>query len=153
MDGVMFTLEELKKQNEDLTELCDVLCVILQDSSLQKNSYVIDLMNSFKEKVWMHLVFEDDTIYYELLKHPDDEIRNTIDSFHQSGRAIKKQFSAFIRNWNAFTETGEKHDSVHNECRDVFSLIRERIRYESEQIFPLVQQLHDEPAAFTGKQG
>jgi len=137
----MYTLDELKKQNGEIIELCDVLCVLLKEPSLYNNTYAIELMNQFKEKVWMHLVFEDNTIYYELTKHPDDEVSRVVEEFHQSGREIKKQFSNFIRNWKKHVESGEEHESIHNECRDIFTLIRERVRYENENMFPLVKRL------------
>lgn len=137
----MYTLDELKKQNDGIIELCDVLCVLLKHPSLYNNSYAIELMNRFKEKVWMHLVFEDNTIYSELAQHSDDDVSRTLDEFHQSGRVIKKQFSKFIRNWKKYVESGVEHESVHTECRDIFTLIRERVRYENEHMFPLIQQL------------
>jgi len=140
----MYTLDELKKQNNEISELCDVLCVLLKEPSLYNNSFSIELMSQFKEKVWMHLVFEDNTIYYELSQHPDDEVSRAVGEFHQSGRTVKKQFSTFIRNWKKYVESGKEHDSVHGECREIFTLIRERIRYEDDKIFPLVKRLQAE---------
>ena len=137
----MYTLDELKKQNKEISELCDVLCVLLKEPSLYSNSFANELMNRFKEKVWMHLVFEDNTIYSELSQHPDDEISRVVSECHQSGRTIKKQFSMFIRNWKKYVESGKEHVSVHDECREIFTLIRERIRYENDKIFPLVKRL------------
>lgn len=137
----MYTLDELKKQNDEIIELCDVLCVLLKQPSLYNNSIVIELMNRFKEKVWMHLVFEDSAIYSGLSKTSDDEVSRVLDEFHQSGRTIKKQFSNFIRNWKKHVETGKEHESVHSECRDILTLIRERVYYENEQMLPLVKRL------------
>ena len=137
----MYTLDELERQNNEITELCDVLCAILKDSSLHNNSIATELMDRFKEKVWMHLVFEDNTIYSELVQHPDDEVSQAVGEFHQSGRTIKKRFSNFIRNWKKYAESGEGHDSVHSDCSDIFSLIRDRVRYENDTIFPLVKRL------------
>jgi len=134
----MYSLDELKKQNNEIIEFCDVLCVLLNEPSLYNNSIAIELMSRFKEKVWMHLVFEDNTIYSELSQHPDDKISQAVDEFHQSGRTIKKQFSTFIRNWKKYVESGEEHDAVHSDCRDIFTLIRERVHYENEKIFPLL---------------
>ena len=112
----MYTLEELKKQNIEIVELCDVLCVLLKENALYNNTFVIELMNRFKEKVWMHLVFEDNTIYSELAQHPDEEFSRVVKEFHNSGRDIKKQFSGFIRNWKKYVESGKEHQSLHGEC-------------------------------------
>ncbi len=138
----MYTLDELEKQNNEIIELCDVLCVLLKEPSLYNNVFAIELMNRFKEKVWMHLVFEDNTIYSELSQHPDADVSVVVNEFHQSGRTIKRQFSAFIRNWKKYVESGKEHDSIHSDCSDIFTLIRERVRYENDKIFPLVKRLH-----------
>ena len=137
----MYTLDELKKQNDEIIELCDVLCVVLKQPSLYNNSYAIELMNRFKEKVWIHLAFEDETIYSGLSQNTDEEVRCALDEFHQSGRVIKKQFSTFIRNWKKFVESGKEHKSIHSECSDIFDLIRKRVCYENDQMFPLVKRL------------
>lgn len=138
----MYTLDELEKQNSEIIELCDVLCALLKESSLYNNSVVVEIMDRFKEKVWMHLVFEDNTIYSELVQHPDEEVSKVVGEFHQSGRTIKKQFSSFIRNWKKYIQSGEEHDSIHRACSDIFSLIRDRVRYETDIMFPLVKRLH-----------
>ena len=52
----MYSVGELKKQNEDISELCDLLSVLIEHRSLHNNSYVCELMARFREKVWMHLV-------------------------------------------------------------------------------------------------
>ncbi|MCG6886662.1 MAG: hypothetical protein LJE74_05585, partial [Proteobacteria bacterium] len=62
----MYTLDELKNQNEEIARLCDVLSVLVEHRSMHNNPYVCELMSRFKEKVWMHLVFEDNTFYSEL---------------------------------------------------------------------------------------
>jgi hypothetical protein len=140
----MYTLDELKRQNNEIIELCDVLCVLLKEPSLYNNSFSNELMERFKEKVWMHLIFEDNTIYSELSLHPDDEFRQIVDEFHQSGRAIKKKFSAFIRNWRKYAESGKQHNVVHSECQDILSMIRERAHYENDKMFPIVEKISAE---------
>lgn len=140
----MYTLDELKKQNDEIVELCDVLCVLLKEPSLYNNSFSIELMDRFKEKVWMHLIFEDNTIYSELSQHPDEEFGRIVDEFHQSGRAIKRQFSAFIRNWRKYAESGKEHNIVHGECQEILTMIRERARYENDKMFPVVKKMQIE---------
>ena len=73
----MYSVDELKKQNEDIADLCDVLSVLIEHRSLHNNRYVCELMARFREKVWMHLVFEDNTIYAELIRHNDKSISDT----------------------------------------------------------------------------
>lgn len=136
----MYSLDELKQQNRDISELCDVLSVLIEQSSLHNNPYVCELMKRFKEKVWMHLVFEDNTVYAELARHDDTAISNVAKGFHDSARAIKHRFSDYVKHWCKPAVTEKEHQALVKESREIFDLIRDRIHYENEQMFPLVEQ-------------
>jgi len=136
----MYSLDELKEQNKEISQLCDVLSVLMEQQSLHNNPFVCELMTRFKEKVWVHLVFEDNTIYAALLHTGDEKISNTAKAFHDSAKEIKHRFSGFVRHWCSMPGSDSEHDMLSNESREIFALIRERITYEEEKIFPLVKQ-------------
>lgn len=136
----MYSLDELKEQNKEISQLCDVLSVLMEQKSLHNNPFVCELMTRFKEKVWVHLVFEDNTIYAALLHTGDETISNTAKTFHDSAKEIKHRFSGFVRHWCSMPGSDSEHDMLSNESREIFALIRERITYEEEKIFPLVKQ-------------
>lgn len=134
----MYSLEELKKQNEDIAELCDVLSVLVQQKSLRNNSYLCELMNRFKEKVWMHLVFEDNTIYAQLARHQDDAISTTARNFHDSAREVRQCFSRYVKHWCGHASGGGEQEELQHDSDELFRLVRARIKYEDEHIFPLI---------------
>lgn len=136
----MYSLDELKEQNKEISQLCDVLSVLMEQPSLHSNPFVCDLMTRFKEKVWVHLVFEDNTIYAALLHTGDEKISDTAKAFHDSAKEIKHRFSGFVRHWCSLPGTNSEHEMLSKESREIFTLIRERIAYEDEKIFPLVEQ-------------
>lgn len=136
----MYSLDELKEQNKEISQLCDVLSVLMEQQSLHDNPFVCELMTRFKEKVWVHLVFEDNTIYAALLHTGDEKVSNTAKAFHDSAKEIKHRFSGFVRHWCSLPGSSSEHEMLSNESRDIFTLIRERISYEEEKIFPLVEQ-------------
>lgn len=136
----MYTLDELKNQNQEISQLCDVLSVLIEQSSLHNNPFVNELMKRFKEKVWVHLVFEDNTIYAALLHTGDDKTSNVAKTFHDSAKEIKHRFSGFVRHWCSMPESNEERESLKKESSEIFRLIRDRISYENEQIFPLVEK-------------
>ncbi|HHJ16138.1 MAG TPA: hemerythrin domain-containing protein [Gammaproteobacteria bacterium] len=134
----MYSLEELKKQNEDIAELCDVLSVLVKQKSLRNNAYLCELMTRFKEKVWMHLVFEDNTIYAQLARHQDKAISETARSFHDSAREVRQCFSRYARHWcHPVADDGEQAVLQHD-SDELFRLVKARIQYENEHIFPLI---------------
>jgi len=136
----MYSLNELKTQNQEISQLCDVLSVLMKQQSLHDNPYVGELMKRFKEKVWVHLVFEDNTIYAALLHTDDEKVSRVAKAFHDSAKEIKHRFSGFVRHWTSSPVSGSEHDTLSKECDEIFSLIRDRLAYENEKIFPLVEQ-------------
>lgn len=136
----MYSLDELKQQNKEISQLCDVLSVLMEQPSLHDNPFVCDLMKKFKEKVWVHLVFEDNTIYAALLHTDDEKVTSIAKVFHDSAKEIKHRFSGFVRHGCSLPVTSEEHEVLRLESREIFNLIRERITYENDHIFPLVEK-------------
>lgn len=136
----MYSLEELRLQNQEISQLCDVLTVLMEQPSLHNNPFVCELMTRFKEKVWVHLVFEDNTIYAALLHTGNDEISKKAKAFHDSAKEIKHRFSGFVRHWCSLPGTNSEHEELKSESSAIFALIRNRISYENDQIFPLVAE-------------
>ena len=136
----MYSLDELKKQNEDISELCDVLSVLIEARSLHDNSYVCELMSRFREKVWMHLVFEDNTVYAELARHQDPSISETALNFHNSAKEIRKSFSRYVKHWCKPSISDSEHEARRQDSEALFRMIRERIDYENQHMFPLIQE-------------
>lgn len=139
----MYTLNELKRQNQEISDLIDVLSVLIEKQELRKNPFVCELVSSFNEKVWMHLVFEDNTIYSELAKHHNPDISNIANQFHDSARQVKKSFSNYVKLWCQTSTTEGNHEAFIDTSTKIFDLIRDRVRYESEEMFPLVEQHFD----------
>jgi hemerythrin-like domain-containing protein len=136
----MYTLDELKKQNREINDLIDLLAVLTEHENLRHNPFACELVSRFNEKVWMHLVFEDNTIYAELAKHHNPEISRIANQFHASAREVKKHFTHYVKLWcNTSTDEASQATFIA-ESKKVFKLIRQRVQFESEEIFPLVEQ-------------
>lgn len=135
----MYSVAELKQQNQDICQLCDVLSPLMENAALHDNPYVCELMTRFKEKVWMHLVFEDNTVYAELARHPDSDINEVAQKFHDSAREIKHRFSMYVKHWCKPARSEADHEVLRDESREIFRMVRERVAYENEQMFPLIE--------------
>ena len=138
----MYSVDELKKQNEDIAELCDVLSVLIEHRSLHNNSYVCELMARFREKVWMHLVFEDNTIYAELTRHNDKSISDTARGFHDSAKEIRQCFSHYVKHWCGPAIDDADREAMLKESSELFRLVKERIHYENAYMCPLIEEQH-----------
>ncbi len=135
----MYTLDELRRQNQEITHLCEVLSVLVDQPHLHNNPVVCELMTRFKEKVWLHLVFEDNNLYQELARHDDAATRAAVQEFHDSARALKKRFSGYVRRWCQPEISDDEHQALVAESREIFELIRNRVCYEDERLFPLLE--------------
>ena len=134
----MYSLDELKDQNQEISDLCAVLSVLVEQKSLHNNPFVCDLMARFKEKVWLHLVFEDNTIYSALSRHDNSAVSEVARDFHDSARQIKKRFSRYVRRWCNPSVGDKDHDELVIESREIFRLIIDRVEFENQKMFPLI---------------
>jgi len=135
----VYTLEELKKQNREIDALLELLSAIKDHKNLCTNPFVCDLVSRFNEKVWMHLVFEESTIYSELQKHHNPDIEKILTQFNQSAREIRKLFTHYVKNWCKTGNQPHDHDAFVEESEQVYHLMAARIKFENEEVFPLVE--------------
>ena len=136
----MFSLEELQKQNQEITDLYDVLSVLIEYPALRKNPFVCTLVSQFNDKVWMHLVFEDNALYSELLRHHDENAREIASRFRDSATELRKRFVHYVKRWCKSASDEAHEESFVEESREILAMIRERVRYENEVMFPLVEE-------------
>lgn len=138
----MYSLSELKKQNQEISDLIEVLSVLVKEDKLVNNPFVCDLVSRFNEKVWMHLVFEDNTLYSELAKHHNPDISEIANSFHNSAKEIKKEFSGYVKLWCKTSGADHHNQAFCEQTSDMLIKIKNRIKFETEKMFPLVESTH-----------
>ena len=138
----MYSVEELQQQNYDIANLCQVLKVLVKNPQLRGNPYACDLLSKFFDKVWMHLVFEDKSLYSDLLHHHDDAVVKIATDFHNSAKELKKNFRKHVKQWCRVEplEPGEK-DSFQDEMLTVIDEVMQRVKSENDEIIPLVKRL------------
>ena len=134
----MYSLDELKQQNKEIADLCQVLSVLVEKSELRKNVVVCELVSRFTDKVWLHLVFEDKALYADLLAQRDSDIATTAERFRASAHALKKRFADYQKQWCITDPDATDHEAFVRESRDILQRILDRVRVENEQIFPLL---------------
>jgi hypothetical protein len=92
----------------------------------------------------MHLMFEDKSLYTDLLNSPEPSVVERVTAFHDSARALKKRFGSHIKQWCHVDADEEEHAAFKEEMTDVIGAIMERVSAENETMIPLVraQQHH-----------
>ncbi|MCW8933379.1 MAG: hemerythrin domain-containing protein [Gammaproteobacteria bacterium] len=135
----MYSLSELKKQNQEISDLIEVLRVLISNEKLVNNPFVCGLVSRFNEKVWMHLVFEDNSLYSELAKNHNPDISDIAQRFHDSAKEIKKEFSCYVKLWCKTSGVDHDQQAFCGNSLDMLDKIQQRIEFESNKIFPLVE--------------
>lgn len=135
----MYTLAELKKQNQEISDLANVLDVLITDKQLINNPFVCELVSRFNEKVWMHLVFEENSLYCELASHQDPHISKLAEDLHTTTRAIKKDFSDYLKLWCKSSGADHYQQAFCRQTPEILNKVRQRIQFETEKIFPLIE--------------
>ena len=135
----MYTLSELKKQNQEISDLIEVLSTLVKEKKLMNNPFVCDLVSRFNEKVWMHLVFEDDSLYAELAKHHNPDISSIAHDFHESGKEIRKEFTGYVKLWCKTSGADHHSQAFCEQSAAMLDKIKNRIQYETEKMFPLAE--------------
>jgi len=140
----MYSLEELIAQNNDISELSAALVVLVAEPGLRSNRYVCDLVSRFYDKVWMHLMFEDKSLYLDLLQHSDPEVVSKVQDFHDSARQIKKKFGRHVKQWCHVDQSTSEDEAAQfsTQMQEVIKSIMDRVRVENEEIIPLVNTTH-----------
>jgi hypothetical protein len=102
---------------------------------------VCDLVSRFKEKVWLHLVFEDKALYADLLAQRDTGAAATAERYRVGAHSLKKQFADYQKHWCITDPDATDHEAFVRESREIFRRILDRVRVENEEIFPLLENV------------
>lgn len=146
----MVPFAELNRQNHEITELCQVLGVLIRDRSMCDTSIVCELFQRFSDKVRAHMELEDRTLYARLLTHPDRNINAQANRSLNGAKEIKRIFSQYTNTWCRHGLDIYDHQKFVRETEDMFRLVQERIQDEVEKLYPLVRALEAGETAASG---
>jgi len=137
----MKALQELQEQNREISELCKVLRVLLNDTSVCDTSVARELFQRFTNKVKSHLTLEANSLYASLLSHTDSEINATAGRFLENSRELERIFANYQKQWCRQGVNVRGNADFIRETHGIFDLIIERIDKETEQFFPLANRV------------
>ncbi len=138
----MITFDELNAQNHKITELSNVLGLLLQDRSMCDNEVTVELFFQYVELVKKHLDLEDKHLYANLLAQKDRAINQTANRFMSGSAEIKRVFDQYLRKWCKHRHLAIKnHDQFVKETEEMFQLVLNRIIDETEHLYPLIREV------------
>ncbi len=141
----MVSYEKLNKQNHKITELSNILNVLIQDRLLCDSETCSQLFYDFMTQIKEHIHEVDANMYQDLLKHPDQEINNVANNFMSGSQEIKRIMNRYEKKWCNKTRReiniGAQHEKFLSETNDLFDMILGRIQGEMEHLYPTVRKV------------
>lgn len=134
----MIQISELKQQHKELSELIQVLSILIHDKSVCRTKTVFMLFEQFFEKLNQHLELEGRSLYPELLVHKNEVKQEIATRFLSGSEAIGKFFAKYIKNCQAWQAATEKDESFIQETDKIFDFLKKRVKAEEEEFFPLI---------------
>jgi len=140
----MITYDELHVQNHKITELSNILEMLLGDKSLCGSEVTCELFYRFVDEVKDHLEVTDAKLYQQLLSHEEQKVRNTANRFMGGSREIKRIFSAYLKKWCRSKSNSlalQNYDQFIAETEEMFEIVLNRIQDETENLYPLIRNV------------
>lgn len=133
----MIPIDELRKENDEIKDLSDVLSNLVSDQSLRTNTVFCELLQRFRDKLDNHLKHEARSIYPELLNHDDKNIKQVAKDFVSNTHELERILSKYVKRWCHSINT-DNHEEFETETMGIFRLINERIQMEENHLFPIL---------------
>lgn len=141
----MVSYKNLNEQNHRITELSNILTVLIQDRLLCDSETCSHLFFDFMKHVKDHMREVDSNMYLDLLKHPSQDINNVANNFMSGSQEIKRIMNRYEKRWcnRRLRELsiGAKHDKFLDETDAMFDMILSRIQGEMEHLYPTVRKI------------
>ena len=141
----MITYDELNEQNDEITELSNVLLYLFKERSMCDTGACCELFHRYTDKLNEHIDLVDKNLYAGLLNDNDPEVRHTVKNFMSGSQEIKKLIRAYTKQWCPHRSPDElligDHDKFYQETERMFEMVLQRIQDETEKLYPLIRKI------------
>lgn len=142
----MISYDELNTQNAKITELSNVLEVLLKDRSLCDTEVCCKLFYNYMDKVNDHMKLVDSCFYKNLLASPSQDVVNIANNFMSGSQEIKRVMNNYRKKWcnhknNSLNIGKGQHQIFLNKTDEMFEMILNRIQDEMEKLYPMVRKI------------
>lgn len=141
----MISYQELTDQTDKITELSNVLSILLKDRTICDSKTCCKLFYNYMEHVNQHMQHVESQLYPNLLSNSDTGAKNTVGNFMESSRGIRHLMNSYKKNWcntkHNSLSIGSKHEKFIEDTDEMFSTILMRIQDEVENLYPMVRKI------------
>ena len=137
----MIPVDELRKENKNISDLTDVLTILINNNDLRDNEIFCDLLHKFNDSVQAHLSHEDRSVYSELLHHEDKQINDLAQQFMSNTHELNRLLSRFTKDCRDQKLRAKDSASFIEDTREIFRLVESRLQLENNKLFPAIQAI------------
>ncbi len=142
--GIMITYEKLYEQIHKITEISNVFLYLTEERTMCDTQITCDLFFSYVKVVKLHLEVQDNSLFAAILTDGDDSAKKVAQNFMSGSVEIKRIFNTYLKKWSH----PKKHqllignyEQFHQETREIFEMVLNRIQDEIEHLYPLVRSI------------
>ncbi len=139
------SFEDLNQQNHKITELSNILAVLIEDRLICDSETCSQLFYQYMNIVTEHIREIDSNFYSDLLRHPSQDVNNIANNFMSGSQEIKRIMNRYEKKWcnkrKHELTIGEKHNDFLNETDEMFEMVLNRIQDEMEHLYPTVRKI------------
>jgi hypothetical protein len=143
----MLTYDELNNQNDKITELSNVLRLLLTDRILCDASITAELFCRYVDMVKQHLEITDKKLYTQLLTSGDTHVTTVANRFMGGSKEIKRIFSNFVKKWCNMKKQQllvTNYEEFASITEGMFDMVLDRIQDEVEHLYPLLREVRND---------
>ena len=141
----MISYQELNTETDKITELSNVLSVLLKDRTICDSDTCCKIFYNYMEHVNNHMQNVEANIYPSLLSNASTDANMIASNFMGSSQGIKHLMSTYIKKWcdkkRQGLSIGAKHDEFIKDTDEMFKTILARIQDEAENLYPMVRKI------------
>lgn len=140
----MVTYDELNAQNDNITELSNVLTKLLEDRFLCDSTITSELFFRYVDSVCDHLELTDRRLYPPMLAHGETRVTNMANRFMGGSKEIKRIFSSYLKKWcnkGKHELLVDDFNEFTDETIEMFEIVLDRIQDETEHLYPLLREI------------
>lgn len=134
----MKDLTDLKRGNQTILEMMDVLQVLIRADHVRHTRTVQDLFLQLGGKVNEHFGQEETVLFRGLLRHQDEGVQATARRFLDGKRDLKRFFKDYLDRWCKGFKEEECEDFIVETDRH-FAMLRRWMRDAEDRLYPLAE--------------
>jgi len=141
----MISYENLYAQNHKITELSNVLSVLIKDRTICDSDTCCKLFYNYMDQVNEHMKVVDSNLYSSLLADSSADAKKTANNFMAGSQEVKRIMNSYVKKWcdrkRKGLSIGARHAVFLKETDEMFEMILKRTQDEMENLYPMVRQI------------